>query len=953
MTENKPVVLVAGDVCLDVVGIQKPPDPSALDKNDNWRLTGEICTHYFPGGAFLLAEFIRASDSNLTVMAPTPCQPRALTCEGPPDQPIQSMAEFLQIAERLTRNEIVHSLLHLGLFKGAPGSRKPDTIRVFENQGFAGPKDSDPSMKILPPVDPEGAARVVVLDDTGNQFRRSIDQWPEMITRKPTSEISPVVVYKLHRPLPDGKRENLLWDTVMANHADRCIVTISVDDLRENDAPISRGLSWERTALDLVWQLLNVDAFKPLRDCKNLIVRMGLDGALYWHNATTKDDDKPRHYAWLIYDPAGIEGTGTSAYEGKMAGYGSAFTAALVHHLLKTPPQDCFDINFDSKENPVLPKPIEDGIKKGLAISRRLLAIGFGKVKNQPQYPTHELFTDTGHDTPFFACQPVPIIPGTAIPDRGYWRLLEAIFKDNTSQLQRAVTMTATGAKPASSEDKEASDLLKQVPVAVFGNALKAIDRREVENYRALYSLLRDYVSKPNAPRPLSVAVFGPPGAGKSFGVKMVAKALGEIGGQRPIVSLTFNLSQYRKADDLADAFHLVRDCVLSGKIPLVFFDEFDTSLDGIPLGWLRYFLAPMQDGEFLDRGTPHPIGQSVFVFAGGTCNSYAEFAHPFIAECQAEEEKRKREEFQKAKGPDFLSRLRATLDIPGLDLQSVFDPFGPVDALPSEPAILLRRANILAFQLSEKAQQMRDARGEFRVSESVLRTLLHLPRFVHGNRSFEAILDMSHFLGAGKFTPALLPASCHTALHANANHLAQLLATDFPFPPGERELIAQEIHRIYVEQRKCDPKHNPKDPALRDWDDLAKDDLGRSYQRSNLEQADHIAIKLRSVGLWFRKKMPGVPEDPNIGNLLETKLELLARLEHNRWVVEKRKAGWIPAPDTSRESRNNYYRLHNALFPWEKLTDELKELDFEPVRKIPHILAKADYEIIQVDVCD
>ncbi len=33
-------------------------------------------------------------------------------------------------------------------------------------------------------------------------------------------------------------------------------------------------------------------------------------------------------------------------------------------------------------------------------------------------------------------------------------------------------------------------------------------------------------------------------------------------------------------------------------RIPLVFWDEFDTSLDGRPLGWLRYFLAPMQDGD-------------------------------------------------------------------------------------------------------------------------------------------------------------------------------------------------------------------------------------------------------------------------------------------------------------------------------------------------------------------
>ena len=60
--------------------------------------------------------------------------------------------------------------------------------------------------------------------------------------------------------------------------------------------------------------------------------------------------------------------------------------------------------------------------------------------------------------------------------------------------------------------------------------------------------------------------------------------------------------------------------------IPLVFWDEFDTSLDQTPLGWLRYFLAPMQDGSFLEGQVTHPIGRAIFVFAGGTCNRMEEF---------------------------------------------------------------------------------------------------------------------------------------------------------------------------------------------------------------------------------------------------------------------------------------------------------------------------------------
>ncbi len=73
-------------------------------------------------------------------------------------------------------------------------------------------------------------------------------------------------------------------------------------------------------------------------------------------------------------------------------------------------------------------------------------------------------------------------------------------------------------------------------------------------------------------------------------------------------------------------AFHQVRDIGLSGKFPLVFWDEFDTSLAETPLGWLRYFLAPMQDGKFQEGQISHPIGRAIFVFAGGTSSSMAEF---------------------------------------------------------------------------------------------------------------------------------------------------------------------------------------------------------------------------------------------------------------------------------------------------------------------------------------
>ncbi len=945
---TKGSIVVAGDICLDVIGIPVPPPPPSETQADNWKQSGETRTHYLLGGALLLERWVKAAAPDWSVHGIVPCRPAALSSRESRQQPLTA-PEFLEIAERLKRDEVVHSLLGVDTFPESSGVTNRHRRRIRTTHGFSGPMQGDPTLPVLPPA-AVANAHIYVLDDTGNRFRRSRDHWPVNWSQAP-HDPQAVVVYKLHRPLPGPDEsgnlatdENApdLWRAVEQRFGSNRVIIVTIDDLRSLDAPISQGLSWERTSLDIVWQLLNVDAFTELRDCPHLIIRLGLDGAVYWRRTA---GTPPKYHAWLVYDPHGIEGTGASQCEGGMVGYGSAFTSGVVGRLAsagcdsqQTAPAEALLTESDD-----IPVAIRDGIIAGLRASRRLLALGYGdNAQPAPDYPDAELFAPASPKDAFFGCEPIPIIPGATVPDRAFWRLLDTIFLNKTGLLHKAVELSATGARPRSPEDEEAARLLKRVPMAVFAKALRTCDRREIENYRALYTLMLDYINKPNPPRPLSVAVFGPPGAGKSFGVKMVAKALGQLGGPRPIETLTFNLSQYQDPDDLADAFHLIRDLVLRGKIPLVFFDEFDTTLGQTKLGWLRYFLAPMQDSEFLDDGTPHPIGQAIFVFAGGTCSTYGDFARPFLVP----ESDTVRDDFKAAKGPDFLSRLRGTLDIPGLDLNVEFDAYGPVDAFPCEAAILLRRAGILSHQLRDKAPRLVDSTGALQVSPVVLRALLHTPEFLHGNRSFEALLDMSRLSGADKLSPSLLPSASHIELHANSSYLAQLIATHYPYPPRERELIASSIHATYVE-RKAGGKKSGKsqlDNALQNWEDLPE-----GYKESNREQADHIAVKLRVAGLWFRKRIPGYSSDSLAGRRLDELLEALAQSEHDRWVAEKRRTGWAPAAGIDRKYRNDQLLLHNCLFPWSDLTEDLRNLDRDTVQKIPDHLAAADYEIIQM----
>ena len=195
-----------------------------------------------------------------------------------------------------------------------------------------------------------------------------------------------------------------------------------------------------------------------------------------------------------------------------------------------------------------------------------------------------------------------------------------------------------------------------------------------------------------------------------------------------------------------------MRDLVLQQYLPLVFWDEFDTPLGSAELGWLRHFLAPMQDGMFREAGAFHPIGPAIFVFAGGTSASLREFVTAGDAGAKA------------AKKPDFLSRLRGFVNV-----------YGPNPQDDEDSAHVLRRAFLLRSLLMRKAPQtVRD--GRLQIDEGVLRAFLKIDRYTHGARSLEAIVDMSALAGRPRYERASLPPRQQLALHVDARQFLELV---------------------------------------------------------------------------------------------------------------------------------------------------------------------------------
>src|SRR5260370_2415452 len=232
---------------------------------------------------------------------------------------------------------------------------------------------------------------------------------------------------------------------------------------------------------------------------------------------------------------------------------------------------------------------------------------------------------------------------------------------------------------------------------------------------KAVGDLISGYVNQPHPRRPLSLAVFGPPGSGKSFAVKQILKSIEEAKSDLKLWRTDVNLTQLPDAHALAKVVARAGTLV-DGTVPIFFFDEFDAPKDGAPFGWLAWFLAPMQDGEFVYDGEVIRLRRAVYVFAGGTAGTLEQFA-----------DFDRLPEFQRAKGPDFISRLRGFIDVCG----------------PNAEPRMLRRAILFHSEFTSRARQ--PGGGPFSPDSELMRALLQVGRYRHGARSIAAVVELSH----------------------------------------------------------------------------------------------------------------------------------------------------------------------------------------------------------------
>lgn len=772
--------------------------------------------------------------------------------------------------------------------------------------------------------DPEEAS-IVALDDANLGFRDHPELWPAAIA--PDARPSWILL-KQARPVAEGK----LWEHLHEHHPDRLIVVLPVEDLRRTEVHMSRGLSWERTAQDIAWELVHNPRINSLSRCAHVVISFATAGALLLSGASF-DQEHSTPTCFLFFDPHFIEGMFQQHHPGQMIGYTTCLTAGIARQLLRAPKRP----------------DVHQGIRSGLSAVRELHTKGYTMEppqRGQLSFPTSRIAGELAGSTATFAEVKVqdPVRFLRQAEDQaderaagGRWTILEDRYQANLDWLAERIVREG------------ADSVLQDVPQGRFGHLL-TVDRQEIESFRSIHTLVAEYISKERQERPLSIGVFGAPGSGKSFGVTQVAKSLAPDRLER----LEFNLSQFVGPHELVDALHRVRDVTLAGKIPLVFWDEFDTTLEDKPLGWLRYFLAPMQDGAFREGQITHPIGPSIFVFAGGTSHCMEDFGCDLSAE-----------ERRAAKMPDFVSRLKGYVNVLGPNPPELPSS----DERTSDPYYVIRRAILLRSILDRNAPHLfdeQDGKRVLRIDPGVLRAFLNISRYKHGIRSIVSIVAMSQLSGKSAYGRSSLPAEDQLDLHVDGREfLSWVQQIDLGNELLER--LAEAAHDVYCDGLrdrgyKWGPETDEEEKTssvLVPYEDLneALKEQNRAYVRdipNKLARVGYVMVPARSDQVPF--EFPEGDED----------LERLAEMEHNRWVRAKVADEWRFGPEMDANRKE-----HPALLPWrkmskeekarrfspheleamgsEELPEEQKEKDRDLVRGIPKILARAGYAVVKL----
>jgi voltage-gated potassium channel Kch len=151
-------------------------------------------------------------------------------------------------------------------------------------------------------------------------------------------------------------------------------------------------------------------------------------------------------------------------------------------------------------------------------------------------------------------------------------------------------------------------------------------------------------------------------------------------------------------------------------------------------------------------------------------------------------------------------------------------------------------------------------------------------------------------------------------------------------------EIMARAVHEQYVASEIRKGSTPETNPAMVSWEELPE-----GLKEANRNQVEHIRVKLEAIGCditvtneWEVPPFQFSPEE----------VELMAQMEHERFMVDSLKHGFINVP-----TKNLGKKTSPVPVPWEKLPEEDKEECRNSVRQLSELLAKAHFQIYRFRV--
>jgi hypothetical protein len=760
--------------------------------------------------------------------------------------------------------------------------------RLDEKLGFGGKTDTSDEIWLKP--DPglnNEDYDTIIIDEAGIGYRNCEEAWPDFSKAKK-------IILKTTYPLC----ESILWEKLL-EHKDKLITIVKLNQIKHYNIKVSNDISWEQTALDIVYGLHKDLTLRSLLKSRELIVTIGTAGAIV---IKTDEEQRMNEYT-LVFDPEYLENEWEEKFSNEIRnsiGLGSSFLAGFASSLL------------------IKGLNTVNSVKVGLNSMTAAMLKGVMKLNtNLSSEPCDlsvaidERFNNRYYSSAFV---PSPVwSTGFRYLHNQDWSILENNYdnkkigykqKDNLFPLAFSLAENGIGN-------------LHYAPRLTLGK-ITVFDRNEIENLRNIKKQIEFYDWYGDGKKPLNIAVFGPPGAGKSFIVKALAKSM--FDGKKTKTSfLTFNLSEFRNETELPGAFHAIRDEVLRGNVPIVFWDEFDSG----DYQWLKYMIAPMQDGEFREGKEVHPIGKSIFVFAGGMTYTMQQFTNRMDEEI-----------YIAKKGPDFQSRISCSLNVFGPNRKPYFNSTENTwkrEGDVKDICFSIRRSLFLRSILGSENKPLT-------IEPELLRVLIEVKSYKNGSRGLERLVRSLAVSGDRRIEPSDLPSKEIIQMNVDYDDFMEKFSSESISDWIALEKIAVSIHNSWLEK---DVKHSV---YYETYEDLSYD--GRMDNISAASRMKTIIGKTKKFDLIpepeAKSKLLKDAKNDFINYLEDKKnLDTLAEAEHEGWIKTREKANWKLG------KRSNYHKLHPSMIPFNELDKGEQGKDRDSIKNYPSVLDGSGFIIV------